>query len=70
MSLSCLKKSDYWSKTSIVEDGLQYWRSYFAWSGVFRIVNVPAVCMMDVVEEETLIKTINSQYKQLRRWSW
>ena len=70
MSLKCLKKSDYWSRTSIVEDWLQYWRSYFAWDGVFRIVNVPAICKMDVVEEENLWKTIKSQYKQLRRWSW
>ncbi|MDD2487434.1 MAG: glycosyltransferase family 2 protein [Candidatus Gracilibacteria bacterium] len=70
MSLKCLRKSDYWSRTSIVEDGFQYWRSYFAWDGVFRIVNVPAVVKMDVVEEENLYKTIKSQYKQLRRWSW
>ena len=69
-TLECLRKSDYWSKTSIVEDGLQYWRSYFAWSGKFRIVNVPAVCKMDVVEESNLSRTIVSQYKQLRRWSW
>lgn len=69
-SLECLKRSDYWSRTSIVEDGLQYWRSYFAWDGMFRIVNVPAVCRMDLVDEETLWKTIKSQYKQLRRWSW
>lgn len=69
-SLLCLQKSDYWSKTSIVEDGLQYWRSYFAWEGMFRIVNVPAVCRMDLVDETTLWRTIKSQYKQLRRWSW
>ncbi|MDD2565670.1 MAG: glycosyltransferase family 2 protein [Candidatus Gracilibacteria bacterium] len=69
-SLHCLKKSDYWSKTSIVEDGFQYWRSYFAFDGVFRIVNVPAVCRMDIVEEVNLYRTIKSQYKQLRRWSW
>lgn len=69
-SLYCLQKSDFWSKTSIVEDGLQYWRSYFAFDSVFRIVNVPAVCKMDVVEESNLFKTISSQYKQLRRWSW
>ena len=37
---------------------------------MFRIVNVPAVCRMDIVEEETFLKTIRSQYKQLRRWSW
>jgi cellulose synthase/poly-beta-1,6-N-acetylglucosamine synthase-like glycosyltransferase len=69
-TLHCLKKSDYWSLTSIVEDGLQYWRSYFAWDSKFRIVNVPAVCRMDVVEEETFSRTVQSQYKQLRRWSW
>jgi len=70
MSLYCLKKSHYWSLTSIVEDGFQYWRSYFAFDGVFRIVNVPAVCKMDVVEEVNMWKTVRSQYKQLRRWSW
>lgn len=69
-SLECLKKSDYWSKTSIVEDGFQYWRSYFAWDGMFRIVNVPAVCHMDLVDESSLWRTVRSQYKQLRRWSW
>lgn len=69
-SLYCLKKSNYWSKTSIVEDWFQYWRSYFAFNSVFRIVNVPAACRMDIVEEVNLLKTIKSQYKQLRRWSW
>lgn len=69
-SLHCLVKSDYWSRTSIVEDWLQYWRSYFAFDWVFRIVNVPAVCKMDIVEEDNFVNTIKAQYKQLRRWSW
>ncbi len=69
-TLECLRKSDYWDKKSIVEDGMQYWRSYFAWDSKFRIVNVPAVCHMDLVEEETFVRTVKSQYKQLRRWSW
>lgn len=69
-SLHCLKKSNYWSKTSIVEDWFQYWRSYFAFNWVFRIINVPAACRMDIVEEVNLFRTIKSQYKQLRRWSW
>ena len=37
---------------------------------MFRIVNVPAVCRMDLVDETSLWRTIVSQYKQLRRWSW
>lgn len=30
-TLECLHKANYWSKTSIVEDGMQYWRAYFGW---------------------------------------
>jgi hypothetical protein len=69
-SLACLHKANYWSLTSIVEDGMQYWRSYFGWDGFFRIIHTPAICEMDLVDEKNLYKTIRSQYKQLRRWSW
>ena len=69
-SLACLHRANYWSLTSIVEDGMQYWRSYFGWDGVFRIIHTPAICEMDLVDEKNLYRTIRSQYKQLRRWSW
>lgn len=69
-SLACLHKANYWSLTSIVEDGMQYWRSYFWWDGFFRIIHTPAICEMDLVDEKNLYRTIRSQYKQLRRWSW
>ncbi len=70
MSLLCIQKSDYWDPHSIVEDGLQYWRSYFAWDGQFRVIPTLAICHMDLVEEENLPRTLYAQYKQLRRWSW
>lgn len=69
-TLECLHKADYWSLTSIVEDGMQYWRAYFGWDGKFRIVATPAVCEMDLVDELSMRKSIKAQYKQLRRWSW
>jgi Glycosyl transferase family group 2 len=69
-SLTCLHKADYWDRYSIVEDGMQYWRSYFGWGGFFRIVNTPAICEMDLVAETNIYRTVRSQYKQLRRWSW
>jgi hypothetical protein len=69
-SLLCLKKADYWDKYSIVEDGMQYWRSYFGWDGEFRIIHTPTICEMDLVDETTFYRTVRSQYKQLRRWSW
>lgn len=69
-TLECLHKADYWSRTSIVEDGLQYWRAYFGWNGMFRIIPTPAICEMDLVDEVSVTRTVKSQYKQLRRWSW
>lgn len=69
-SLLCLHKADYWDKFSIVEDGMQYWRSYFWWDGKFRIIHTPAICEMDLVDETNIYRTVRSQYKQLRRWSW
>jgi hypothetical protein len=69
-SLTCLHRADYWDRYSIVEDGMQYWRSYFGWGGFFRIVNTPAICEMDLVAETNIYRTVRSQYKQLRRWSW
>lgn len=69
-TLECLHKADYWSRTSIVEDGLQYWRAYFGWDGMFRIIYTPAICEMDLVDEISMARTVKSQYKQLRRWSW
>lgn len=69
-SLKCLHKANYWSLTSIVEDGMQYWRSYFGWDAEFRIIHTPAICEMDLVDEKNIYRTVRSQYKQLRRWSW
>ena len=61
-SLVCLQKANYWSLTSIVEDGMQYWRSYFGWDGFFRIIHTPAICEMDLVDEKNIYRTIRSQY--------
>lgn len=69
-TLECLHKTDYWSRTSIVEDGMQYWRAYFGWDAMFRIVPTPAVCEMDLVDESSMRRSVKAQYKQLRRWSW
>ena len=37
---------------------------------MFRIIPTPAICEMDLVDEVSVTRTVKSQYKQLRRWSW
>lgn len=68
--LGALIETDYWSVTTIVEDGHQYWRSYFAFDGDHRVVPLYAPVYQDAVLADTYIRTFKAQYLQLRRWAW
>lgn len=68
--LGPLIETDYWSVTTIVEDGHQYWRSYFAFDGDHRVVPIYAPVYQDAVLADTYVRTFKAQYLQLRRWAW
>jgi cellulose synthase/poly-beta-1,6-N-acetylglucosamine synthase-like glycosyltransferase len=69
-SLKALQETDFWSVTSIVEDGHQYWRSYFAFDGDHQVVPMYVPVYQDAVLAESYLKTFKAQYLQLRRWAW
>jgi hypothetical protein len=69
-SLAALIATDYWSVTSIVEDGHQYWRTYFVYNGDHNVVPVFTPVYQDAVLARTYIKTFKVQFLQLRRWAW
>jgi hypothetical protein len=69
-SLAALIQTDYWSVTTIVEDGHQYWRSYFAFDGDHEVVPVFTPIYQDAVLASTYLKTFKVQFLQLRRWAW
>lgn len=69
-SLDALYLTDFWSTQTIVEDGHQYWRSYFAFQGNYAVVPLFIPIYQDAVQNENYTKTLYSQYKQLRRWAW
>jgi hypothetical protein len=69
-SLAALLKTDFWSTNTIVEDGHQYWRTYFAYEGDHQVVPVYAPVYQDAVLAETYTKTLKAQFLQLRRWAW
>ncbi|MCL2002240.1 glycosyltransferase family 2 protein [Candidatus Saccharibacteria bacterium] len=66
--LSALKAMDFWTKRSIVEDGHQFWRSYFFFDGNYRAVPVGVSIGQDIVQGPTLRASMKAQWKQLRRW--
>lgn len=68
--LESLLKTDFWSVRTIVEDGHQYWRSYFAFDGQYEVVPIYIPVYQDAVLAETYKKTIKAQFVQLRRWAY
>ena len=66
--LQALKAMNFWSKRTIVEDGHQYWRSLFFFSGDYSVLPIRIPIYQDAVIDETLWKTIKAQFVQVRRW--
>ena len=68
--LDALIEMDFWSTRTIVEDGHQFWRSYFHFGGEYYVVPIRVPIYQDAVLSETLPKTLKAQFIQLRRWMY
>ena len=66
--LQALKAMNFWSKRTIVEDGHQYWRSLFFFSGDYFVLPIRIPIYQDAVIDETFWKTVKAQFVQVRRW--
>lgn len=69
-SLASLIHTDFWSVRTIVEDGHQFWRSYFAFEGRYRVIPLYVPIYQDAVLADGYAKTLKAQFIQLRRWTW
>ena len=68
--MDALEEMDFWSTRTIVEDGHQYWRSYFYFGGNYRVLPIFVPIYQDAVMSDTLVKTLKAQFLQLRRWAY
>jgi cellulose synthase/poly-beta-1,6-N-acetylglucosamine synthase-like glycosyltransferase len=69
-SLDALIETDFWSTRTIVEDGHQFWRSYFAFKGNHQVVPIYAPTYQDAVLSDTYKQTLKAQFVQVRRWAY
>jgi len=69
-SMAALIDTDYWSVRTIVEDGHQFWRTYFRYDGNHQVYPVYVPIYQDAVFAASYIKTLKAQFVQLRRWAW
>lgn len=69
-SMAALIDMDFWSVRTIVEDGHQFWRSYFRFDGRYQVVPIYVPIYQDAVLSDTYRKTLKAQFVQLRRWAY
>ncbi len=69
-SMQSLIDTDYWSTRTIVEDGHQYWRTYFRFDGKHQVYPIYTPIYQDAVFSSTYAKTLKAQFIQLRRWTY
>ncbi len=69
-SMEALIETDFWSVRTIVEDGHQFWRSYFRFDGHYEVYPIYLPIYQDAVLAETYRKTIKEQFIQIRRWAY
>ncbi len=68
--MSALMAVNFWSVRTVVEDGHQYWRSYFAFDGHYEVVPIYVPIYQDAVLGDTYRKTLKAQFFQVARWAY
>jgi len=68
--MDALVEMNFWSTRSIVEDGHQYWRSYFYFGGNYSVTPIYVPIYQDAVLSDTYRRTLKAQFIQLRRWAY
>jgi hypothetical protein len=68
--LHALIETDFWTVRSIVEDGHQFWRSYFQFDGKHEVIPIFLPIYQDAVMANGYRRTLRAQFVQLRRWAY
>lgn len=69
-SMAALIDTDFWSVRTIVEDGHQFWRTYFRYDGRHEVYPIFTPIYQDAVLADGYRRTLKAQFIQIRRWAW
>lgn len=68
--MAALIDTDFWSVRTIVEDGHQFWRTWFRYDGNYQVFPIFVPIYQDAVLTDRYRKTLKMQFVQVRRWAW
>ena len=69
-NMRALIDTDFWSVRTIVEDGHQFWRTYFRYDGRHEAYPIYIPIYQDAVLAEGYRRTLKMQFIQIRRWAY
>jgi len=68
--LAALIDTDFWSVRTIVEDGHQFWRTYFRYDSNHQVFPIYIPIYQDAVLTDSYKRTLKAQFIQIRRWAY
>ncbi len=68
--MAALIDTDFWSVRTIVEDGHQFWRTWFRYDGNHQVFPIYVPIYQDAVLTDKYRRTLKMQFVQVRRWAW
>ena len=68
--MAALIDTDFWSVRTIVEDGHQFWRTWFRYDGQHDVYPIYVPIYQDAVLTDNYRRTLKMQFIQVRRWAW
>jgi len=69
-SLLMIDEIGYWDTDVIPEDWRLFFKAYFAKEGKVSVEPMFLPMLADAAEAESTVKTLSSQYEQVKRWAW
>ncbi|MBF0490258.1 MAG: glycosyltransferase family 2 protein [Candidatus Omnitrophica bacterium] len=70
MSFKALVEVDYWPVDMISDDSAIFWKCYIHYDGNYQVIPMYVTLSMDMVSAKNWWSTVESVYKQKRRWAW
>ncbi|MBF0511951.1 MAG: hypothetical protein HQL13_06450, partial [Candidatus Omnitrophica bacterium] len=70
MSFKALVEVDYWPVDMISDDSAIFWKSYIHYDGQYQVIPMYVTLSMDVACAKNWWETVQSVYKQKKRWAW
>jgi cellulose synthase/poly-beta-1,6-N-acetylglucosamine synthase-like glycosyltransferase len=68
--MAALIDTDFWSVRTIVEDGHQFWRTWFRYDSHYEVYPIYVPIYQDAVLTDSYKRSLKMQFVQVRRWAW